>query len=55
MDQYKVIDHCTNGEAEEQTINDLTRDGWELVYVGYGFEKGPGHPTTRLYFKRPLE
>jgi hypothetical protein len=55
MNEYKVVQQCTSCEVEEHKINEFARDGWELVCVGYGFEKGPGHPTTRLYFKRPLD
>jgi hypothetical protein len=55
MNEYKVVEQCISHEVEEHKINEFARDGWELVCVGYGFEKGPGHPTTRLYFKRPLD
>ena len=54
--EYKVVVHTygrlSDTGMEEQKINEVAQEGWELVCVGFAFEKETSTPTTKLYFKR---
>ena len=50
--EYKVVENAANPQGEEQNINFLASDGWELVCVAC---MEPDTSTTRLYFKRKRE
>ena len=50
--EYKVVEKTFNPKAEEEAINFLATDRWELICVTC---MEPETSTTRLYFKRKRE
>ncbi len=52
--EYRVLDEWQDGgDVDEETLNELGLDGWELVSITPSF--GSRSPSqSRFIFKRPL-
>ena len=55
--EYKVVEHTyglQDAGLEEQNLNFLASDRWELACVAFGYQQDASRPLTKLYFKRPI-